>query len=89
MRIALYSTNVSRDDSRLKLLEKGLAEKHAEVVWADGPESLKGVDMVLSIGGDGTFLRLITAMRGSDVPVAGINFGHLGFLTTATMDKAA
>lgn len=40
-------------------------------------------DIFLSLGGDGTFLESLTFIRGSGIPVAGINFGRLGFLTTA------
>lgn len=41
----------------------------------------------LSLGGDGTFLESLTMVRESNIPVAGINFGRLGFLTTACVDK--
>lgn len=37
-------------------------------------------DLVLSIGGDGTFLETILQVRDSMIPVAGINAGRLGFL---------
>ena len=43
----------------------------------------KDVDMLLALGGDGTFLRAVTLLNGLEIPVAGINFGRLGFLTTA------
>lgn len=37
-------------------------------------------DLVLSIGGDGTFLESLVQVRDSGVPVAGVNAGRLGFL---------
>ena len=37
-------------------------------------------DLVLSIGGDGTFLETILQVRDTMIPVAGINAGRLGFL---------
>jgi len=37
-------------------------------------------DLVLSVGGDGTFLETITQVRDSGIPVAGVNAGRLGFL---------
>ncbi len=40
-----------------------------------------GTDLVVSIGGDGTFLETLHRMGGCPVPVAGVNIGHLGFLT--------
>jgi NAD+ kinase len=45
--------------------------------------------LLLSLGGDGTFLSSLTAVRDSGIPVAGINFGRLGFLTAAKMDSQA
>jgi NAD+ kinase len=41
------------------------------------------VDIFLALGGDGTFLHSLSIVKDNDVKVAGINFGRLGFLTTA------
>lgn len=43
-------------------------------------ESLPDVDMVVSVGGDGTFLRTATTVGDRGIPVLGINTGRLGFL---------
>lgn len=43
-------------------------------------ESLPAVDMVVSVGGDGTFLRTSTTVGRTGIPVLGINTGRLGFL---------
>lgn len=45
-----------------------------------GPPSDSSTDLVLSLGGDGTFLRAARLARESDAPVIGINVGRLGFL---------
>jgi NAD+ kinase len=44
------------------------------------------VDLVLALGGDGTLLALAAAIANADVdiPILGINFGSLGFLTEIT-----
>jgi len=39
------------------------------------------VDIFITLGGDGTLLRLVRDLRGKMKPVMGINFGSLGFLT--------
>ena len=40
------------------------------------------IDLLVSIGGDGTFLRTIEYVRDLNIPVMGINTGNLGFLAT-------
>lgn len=42
--------------------------------------------VMVCYGGDGTLLEGIQRLSDKSIPVAGINFGHLGFLTTATRD---
>ncbi len=39
-----------------------------------------GLDVAVSLGGDGTMLRTIDLVAGDDVPVIGVNLGHLGYL---------
>lgn len=41
----------------------------------------EGVDVVLSMGGDGTFLRAAYLSRDCGAPLLGVNLGRLGFLT--------
>ena len=37
-------------------------------------------DLVLSVGGDGTFLETVLQVKDSDIPIAGVNAGRMGFL---------
>ena len=41
----------------------------------------RGLDLALSIGGDGTMLRTVDLVAQDGVPVVGINVGQLGYLT--------
>ncbi|MCK9163106.1 MAG: NAD kinase [Bacteroidales bacterium] len=42
----------------------------------------EGVDIIFSLGGDGTLLDTLPIMGNSEIPILGINIGHLGFLTS-------
>ena len=46
------------------------------------PENVYGepIDFALSVGGDGTFLTSAAAIGDKNIPILGINCGHLGFL---------
>ena len=47
-----------------------------------------GVELLLSLGGDGTFLSSLTIVKDRNTPVAGVNFGRLGFLTSVKCASA-
>jgi len=50
-------------------------------------DKLEGVDVVLSIGGDGTLLDTVTYVGAQQLPILGINTGRLGFLATIPYDN--
>jgi len=53
-----------------------------EVVDAD-PLAAEGCELVLVLGGDGTFLRAAELARNANLPVLGVNLGRIGFLAEA------
>jgi NAD+ kinase len=77
---------------RAHQVESVWATEAAALVPADGrvvrprEELPQRIDVVLVLGGDGTLLAMadIIAQSGCDVPILGINFGSLGFLTEIT-----
>jgi NAD+ kinase len=53
-----------------------------EVVDAN-PQAAEGCELVLVLGGDGTFLRAAELARHAGIPVLGVNLGRIGFLAEA------
>lgn len=56
-------------------------------VFSKHHEIRNDVDLLFSIGGDGTILDAITIVRDSNIPIVGINTGRLGFLASISKDK--
>lgn len=47
----------------------------------DDASFARGLDLALSLGGDGTMLRTVDLVAGEGVPIVGVNVGQLGYLT--------
>lgn len=62
------------------------AALRAHGVQAVDPAFGGDVDLVLVLGGDGTILRASEIARQRDVPLVGVNTGHIGFLAEADPD---
>lgn len=59
-----------------------IASDASEGRWSWPPDKLAdGLDLAVSLGGDGTMLRTVDLVVAAEVPVLGVNFGHLGYLT--------
>jgi NAD+ kinase len=56
-----------------------------EVVDAD-ENAAEGCELVIVLGGDGTFLRAAELARNAGIPVLGVNLGRIGFLAEAEAD---
>ncbi len=50
-------------------------------------EIMNGVDMLICLGGDGTMLRYSGLAARYNVPMLGINMGHLGFITELELEE--
>ncbi|NND77234.1 MAG: NAD kinase [Flavobacteriales bacterium] len=53
--------------------------------FSDHYQVKEELDLLFSIGGDGTFLSTISLIRDSGIPILGINTGRLGFLSTVAV----
>jgi NAD+ kinase len=52
------------------------------------PKMVDVTDLIIVLGGDGTYLSIARLMRRRSVPVMGINMGQLGFLTEIKREEA-
>ncbi|SVB91085.1 uncharacterized protein METZ01_LOCUS243939, partial [marine metagenome] len=59
-----------------------LSSEGHEVRWLTDPGGADDLDLVVSLGGDGSILRAVNLLDGRPVPVLGVNFGQLGYLTS-------
>lgn len=79
----------------MERLEAVLVERGIEVVLEDISAGLVGrgdgvpamelaerVDVIVVLGGDGTMMHAVAKLGGTEKPVAGVNIGTLGFLTS-------
>ncbi len=66
------------EEARARL--ESVASRAGVEIVEDGAAS---PDLVVVLGGDGTMLRALQRYLGTGVPVLGVNFGRVGFLTTA------
>jgi NAD+ kinase len=59
------------------------------VVLVEHDKAAIGAELVLVLGGDGTFLRATEYARPAGVPMLGVNLGHVGFLAEAEPEALA
>lgn len=73
-------TYVEKNNYELFLEEKS-AGGSLNIKTLNAAELCKTVDLIVSLGGDGTLLGIASFAVPSSIPVLGVNFGKLGFLT--------
>ena len=77
---AIYG-NAYKRQAILPFIERAVAylESHHATPLVE-PENIEGVDYVISMGGDGTFLEAANKVGDCEIPILGVNMGRLGFL---------
>lgn len=61
---------------------------HSSWDEAAAKDMLGGSDLIVSVGGDGTILRVARIIFPLGIPIVGINFGNLGFMTELEAGEA-
>jgi len=92
--IFLEILNISKNQNLVLFVEekynsvllKKLKTNHNHKVFSSYNDLDKSIDMMITIGGDGTLLRSITYVRDLGIPIIGINTGRLGFLATLNQE---
>ena len=79
----VYHPRVDLDRAEAALRTAGLESwrHHRDTGGQEVAEKLAGTDLVITLGGDGTFLRGARLALPHDLPVLGVNLGRLGMLT--------
>ena len=77
--LSLHNLSFSIFDEYYKEIKKHLP-KEKLTTFKTHQDVKKNIDLLISLGGDGTLLDTLQLVRDSNIPVAGINMGRLGFL---------
>lgn len=90
----LYHPKVEAAISKAKSLEQFLNSRRITTWISSAWETdkarvqLKGTELLLSVGGDGTILRAAQVVVPTATPITGVNLGTLGFMTELGADEA-
>ena len=77
---------VLEEDLKALLVSKiGISEKYQ--TFKSHLDFKSGIDLTISMGGDGTFLKTVSYIQDSGVPIMGINMGRLGFLANISKEQ--
>ncbi|NBR14775.1 MAG: NAD(+) kinase, partial [Crocinitomicaceae bacterium] len=77
---------VLEEDLKQQLISKaGISDTYE--IFKNHKDFNTGIDLAISMGGDGTFLKTVSYIRNSGVPIIGINTGRLGFLANISKDQ--
>ncbi len=73
-KLFIYGARSQKSQNLLPALEKAAREAGLSIVRTPAE-----ADMAVCVGGDGTLLRMLREHSFPELPIAGINTGHLGF----------
>ncbi len=82
------SAKLERVHQRVVDYLNALGHKTRTILSADASiDTLQGLDVIVSVGGDGTLLSGARAAAELEIPILGVNLGRLGFLVDIAPDQ--
>ena len=90
MRIAIFGKTIApENEGYLHQLVNELVDRQVEVLDCFNRHTPleSNVDLLLSIGGDGTMLDAVPLVGASGIPMLGINMGRLGFISSVAKEE--
>ncbi len=76
-----------KHDHQIFICDKLPEDEELDVDFIPRDKIGENVDVAISLGGDGTMLATARAVGEKEIPILGINLGHLGFLTQMTPNQ--
>ncbi|WP_347987907.1 NAD(+) kinase [Methylomonas sp. AM2-LC] len=83
----LYRYLLSRGHQVLVDTESAVLLKETSVTNLDIEQLPKHCDLIIAVGGDGTFLTAARAVADVEIPLLGVNLGRVGFLTDISPEQ--
>ena len=82
-KVYIFSNNKEKSIETAKLLRPILTDRDYGII----DEYHESADLLICIGGDGTFLSFVHKCRFPSAPILGINTGHLGFFQESSPEE--
>ncbi|MDO5563759.1 MAG: NAD(+)/NADH kinase [Eubacteriales bacterium] len=83
--IIIFNPKKENANKFLSKLKISLKENNIDFFVVDGKEVSKkdfiNIDFIITVGGDGTIINIASKVANLNIPILGINTGHMGFLT--------
>ncbi|HWP96915.1 MAG TPA: NAD(+)/NADH kinase [Syntrophomonadaceae bacterium] len=90
MKVLILHKNESRACKLAATIQADLRARDVEAVVVENHQpalrDLQDYTLIIVLGGDGTILETARLLTGSDIPLLGINFGKIGFLSSIEPD---
>lgn len=89
MKIGIFYNTTQAEVASAENLLVSLEKMGADAAIFTQEDAIMGIDRLIVLGGDGTILRAARRAAEQGIPLFGINYGHIGFLTEFERDETA